>query len=261
MQITAYKTKKVRPSDDLYHILDESLPRLKEKSIVAVTSKIVSLCQNRVVKDDGHVSKKELTEQEADLIMDHPDHLAKFGFNITIKNQTLISSAGIDLSNSGGFFVLWPKNPQQTANQIWKFLIKKHHLKYLGVIITDSHTLPLRWGVIGTCLAHCGFLALNDYRGKSDLFGRKYQVTQVNLNEALAVSAVLTMGEGSEQTPLVLISDLPQVRFQNRPPTKKELTDLIINPEDDLYAPLLTAARWRKSKHLNPKLSTLTSKV
>jgi F420-0:gamma-glutamyl ligase len=39
-------------------------------------------------------------------------------------------------------------------------------------------------------------------------------MTKVNVADALAAAAVLVMGEGSEQTPLVVIGDVPFVTFQ-----------------------------------------------
>ena len=49
------------------------------------------------------------------------------------------------------------------------------------------------------------------------------QMTKSNVVDALAESAVAVMGEGSEQTPLAIIRDVPFVQFQDRNPTNKEL--------------------------------------
>ena len=125
----------------------------------------------------------------------------------------------------------------------------KFKLKNLGVLITDSTTAPLRWGVKGIAIAHSGFSALNDYVGKPDLLGRKLKVTKVNVVDALAAAAVLTMGEGNEQMPLALIEDIPFVQFQDRNPTKKELEELRISLDDDLYSPLLKTVKWKKKKN------------
>ena len=54
------------------------------------------------------------------------------------------------------------------------------------------------------------------------------------------------MGEGKEQTPLALITDVPFVQFQSRNPTNDEITNLRIDIADDMYAPLLTKADWKK---------------
>ena len=54
-------------------------------------------------------------------------------------------------------------------------------------------------------LACAGVLALNDLRGRRDLFGRQLQVSEVAVADSLAAAAVLVMGEAAEGTPLVLI--------------------------------------------------------
>ena len=78
------------------------------------------------------------------------------------------------------------------------------------------------------------------------MFGRALRVTKVNVADALAASAVVVMGEGNEQTPLVIISDTSFVRFNPLPPSKKELEGFKIDIKDDLYAPILLKANWRK---------------
>ena len=123
---------------------------------------------------------------------------------------------------------------------------QKLGLKNLGVVVTDSKTTPLRWGVTGIALAHSGFVALYNYIGKPDLFGRPFQYEQLNIADSLASTGVLEMGEGSEQTPLAIITDIKNIEFQDRNPTQEELDSLKIKPEDDLFAPFLLKANWQK---------------
>ena len=244
MNITSIKTHKITLKDrDLFQILDTYLSRIKEGTVVAVTSKIVSVCEGRVVKV-GTVNKDELVKTEAEYYL--PKELNKYQFFLTIKNGLLIPTAGIDESNGNGYYILWPRNSQKTANELRQYLAKRFSLEKVGVIITDSKTTALRWGVTGTAIAHSGFAALNDYVGKKDLFGRELQVTKGNVMDGLAAAAVLAMGEGKEQTPLAVIQDVPFVKFQHRNPTKKELEELKIQMEDDLYGLLLTSVKWRK---------------
>ena len=121
-------------------------------------------------------------------------------------------------------------------------------LNHLGVIITDSITTPLCWGVTGATIAHSGFLALNNFVGHPDIFGRALNMTKVNIANALAAAAVLVMGEADEQTPLAVLSDLPFVQFQAGDPTPAELHGLHIALEDDLYAPLLKSVPWQTGR-------------
>lgn len=127
------------------------------------------------------------------------------------------------------------------------FLLKKRFgLQNIGVVITDSKTTLLRWGTSGVCLAHSGFAALNSYIGAPDIFGHELKVTKANIADAVATAAVLVMGEGSEQTPLATVEDVPFVHFLRRNPTKREIDELTISLDDDLYAPLLKSVKWLK---------------
>ena len=145
-----------------------------------------------------------------------------------------------------GIMILWPENPQKSVNDIRKYLCKKHNIENLGIVMTDSKLTPLRWGVTGISIAHSGFRALNDYAGKPDLFGRLLQAEKTNVPDSLAASAVTVMGEGDEQTPLVVIEDIPFVHFQKRNPSKEELKKLKISIGDDVYSSLLTSVKWQK---------------
>jgi putative folate metabolism gamma-glutamate ligase len=252
MQVTAYKTHKIKPEENLFAILDTYLPTLQENSVIALASKIVGICEGRVVKitseeeKDKEKQRTELAMQEADYYL--PREFNQYGFMITINRNVMVASAGIDESNSDGYFSLWPKNPQKSANAIREYLCKKNRLKHVGVILTDSKLTPLRWGVTGIAIAHSGFQALNSYIGKPDIFGRLMRAEQANIVDSLATAAVTEMGEGDEQQPLAVITDTKFVNFQDRNPTKEELARLHISLEDDVYASLLTAVDWKKGK-------------
>jgi F420-0:gamma-glutamyl ligase len=248
MIVKAVKTKIILAGKQtIFELLDQYVPILHERSIVAVTSKIISLCEGRVIPLDA-ITKGELAKQEADYYL--PDVHAPHGYSFTIIKHTLIPMAGIDESNGNGYYVLWPKNPQETANQIRKYLKQKCGLKEVGVVITDSTCIPMRWGVIGTALAYSGFKALNDYTKEKDLFGRRFDVSQAGIASGLASTAVLAMGEGTEQTPIALITDIPFVEFQQRNPTKSELEYFYIkHKEEDLFAPFLSSVKWQKGKN------------
>jgi putative folate metabolism gamma-glutamate ligase len=250
MNITAYKTHKVKPGEKLTDILDKYLPEMKEKSVVVIASKIVGICEGRVVKifseEQKESQKTELAKKEADYYL--PREFNQYGFLITINRGLMVASAGIDESNSNGFFSLWPEDPQKSANIIREYLTKKYNLKHLGVILTDSKLTPLRWGVTGVSIAHSGFAALNSYIGKPDIYGRPMHAEQANIADSLATAAVAEMGEGAEQQPIAVINDASFVRFVDRNPTKEELDSLQIALEDDVYASLLNAVEWKKGE-------------
>lgn len=245
MKITPIETRLVRANEHtLNQLITESGIVLKEKSIIAISSKIVALCQNRVV-DKTTMTKSDLIKREAGFYT--PESFNRYGFHFTITNNTFISSAGIDESNGDGYFVLWPKQPQRVANELRAFLSRHFNLKDVGVIITDSTSMPpMRLGTIGIMLAHSGFSAVNQLVGEEDLFGRPFMIEKAAIGSGLAAAANVVMGEGAEQTPLAIISDIPFVKFQRRNPTEFELKLVYISPDDDLYAPFIQAAPWRK---------------
>ena len=246
MIVKAYKTHKITRSDtDIFGILDKYLPSIKENSIVVITSKIVAICEGRIIPVNK-ADKDKLVEEESEYYLSKTEN--KYNISLTIKNNLLIPTAGIDESNANGNYILWPKNPQKTANEIRVYLKKKNQVKNLGVIISDSKTTPLRWGVTGAAIAHSGFSAINDKIGTPDIFGKPLLVTKVNVSDALASSAVLLMGEGNEQTPLAVITDVPFVDFQDRNPSDEEIKMLHIDINDDLYSTLLKNAPWKKGK-------------
>ena len=243
MHVTAVRTPVVRANEDLFAILDEALPKLEERSVVVVSSKIVALCEGRVVPLDEE-EKSRIVEQEAQWFI--PASSSKYGVTLTITRDQMFANAGVDESNAENQFVLWPKDPQESANGLWEFLRQRDGLKEVGVIISDSRLLPLVWGVLGAGIAHAGFKALSSKIGKPDIFGRPLKMTQVNVVQGVAVAAVFEMGESNEQTPLAVVTEIRDIEFQNRPPSQEELEGLKIDREDDMYASILMAAPWQK---------------
>ena len=246
MIVKPIKTNLVKVGDNLFEVISKNIKSLPEESVLVVTSKIISVCEGRIIKKltEERSEKHNIVKKEADLYVDPAE--SRYDIMLTVKNNIVAVNAGIDESNANDHFILWPKDIQKSANDIWKFLREHYNLNKVGVIITDSKTFPLKWGIVGTSVAFCGFKGLYDYRGKKDIFGRVLRMSQINISEALAVSAVLEMGEADEMMPLCIIKDIPKIEFQDRIPTKKELKDLLINIKDDVYAPILTKAKWKK---------------
>ena len=232
------------PQDDLLEVLSSSIKALKERDIVIITSKVISIWQGRCVRAEDAPNKDKLVEEEADKYLPRNNKTLAGGFVMhTIKDNIFIPSAGIDESNANGYYILWPKNSRVVAKNLWKWFREKYKVKDLGVIITDSHTIPLRWGVLGLSLAHYGFEPLKDYRGKPDLFGRKLKMTQTNIVDVISAAAVMFMGEGAECTPVAIVRDIPFAKFIHG-----EGATLKIKEKEDLYYPLLSAVNWRKGK-------------
>ena len=245
MKVQAIKTRKMLPpKDDLWDLLT-AIKNLSENSVIAVTSKIVSIGEGRCVNISSS-TKDEIAIQEADKFL--PRELSPKGLILTtIKNNMLVASSGVDESNSGNFYTLWPKNPNLSAKNIWKFLRKKFHVKNLGVIITDSRLVPLRRGVVGIAISFYGFKPIKDYRNTKDLFGREFKMETSNFPDSLATVAVLEMGEGAESQPIAIISEIPGIEFIQKDFKPKTFDDSFeISMDEDMFEPFLTAIKWKK---------------
>jgi dihydrofolate synthase / folylpolyglutamate synthase len=244
MKVSAVKTDKLVAGPTLAEVLDRHLSDVPENSIVAITSKIVGICEGRVVPI-GSVSKEELVKRESHYFLD--PSLSKFNMSFTITHSTLIPVAGIDESNGNGQYVLWPADPQKSANAVRAYLKNRFKLKNVGVVLTDSTARPLHYGTEGVAIGYSGFAPSNNYIGQPDLFGRPFKISISNILDALASAAVVVMGEGTEQTPIALVEDVPFVQFQDHDPTTQELESFFLNHmDDDLFAPFLKNAPWQK---------------
>lgn len=233
--IIAVKTRRMNPpQDDFYPALESALPKLQEGDVIVVTSKVVAISQGKCVQADS-ISKDDLILKESEKLI--PAASSKYGIALAIKNNTLAPSAGIDASNSGSYYTLWPDKPEEWAKETCLKLKNKFSIKNLAVIVTDSHCIPMRWGLVGISLGFFGLEPLRDYRGKEDLFGRKLEFSQANIVDSISAAAVNIMGEGSEGTPAALVRNWPGIKFCN----DSTFSGFTIKPEEDIYAPLLKA--------------------
>jgi coenzyme F420-0:L-glutamate ligase len=237
MIIKPIKTKIFQEGECLIDFIIHSVKNIPENSVLVVTSKIVALAEGRTALGDGSISKEKLIRRESDLAME-----TKYIW-LTVKDDMVMASAGIDESNANGKFILLPTNSFKAANILRTKLKNKYGIKNLGIIITDSRTMPFRSGVTGVALGYAGFCGIKDYRGKPDIFGRKLKVSQVDVADSLAAAAVLEMGEGNECQPLALIKE-PPVIFKD----KINKQELHINLKDDMYGPIFSNAKFNK-KH------------
>ena len=211
LEILPIKTKKFLPPKDDFYAELKHLPHLKAGDVLVIASKVLAIHQGRTVKV-SNAQKKVLIEKEADYSLPM-NKLKGSEIVLTIKDNTLIPSAGIDESNGQGHYILWPKKVSQEAKKIARYLKQRNQIKKLGIIIADSHTTPLRWGTQGISLGFFGFNPLKDYRGAKDIFGKKLKYTQSNIVDSLANLGVLVMGEGKEQTPMVVIRGFTGLKF------------------------------------------------
>ncbi len=237
MIIKAIKTREfLPPKDDLFDLLG-SIKYLEEDSVIAITSKVVAIGEGECI-EVSKIDKDELIKKEADKYLPReevPDALVIQ----TIKNNMIVASAGVDESNGNGYYILWPKDSNLSAKNIWQFLKNKFKLKNLGVVITDSRLTPLRQGVVGYAIGFYGFNPIKSYIGKKDIFGREFKMETSNIPDSLASAAVLEMGEGAEKKPIAVISDVT-LEFSEGD------YSIDIDEEKDMFYPFLSNVNWKK---------------
>ncbi|MCA1553655.1 MAG: coenzyme F420-0:L-glutamate ligase, partial [Chloroflexi bacterium] len=213
--ITPIKTPLIQTGQPLLPILLDALPRaLRERDIVCATSKVVALEQGRCVK----LSEVQLSEAArklpqlpyskdfktypglAQLIIDESERLfqAKYVY-VTLRNYIFMANAGIDLSNvPEGYAVLWPTHPWRWAREFRQQLCERFGIHELGVVMTDSHIVPFRKGVIGIAVAWAGIEGVESQKGMPDLYGKPLQWTEKAVADDLATAAILVSGETNE---------------------------------------------------------------
>ncbi len=193
---------------------------LQDEDVVAVADKILATAEDRVVNytrietslrarqlaaefdlEPGFV---ELVLREAEQVYGGVRRAL-----LTMKHGILIANAGIDHKNvPAENACLWPENPNATAQTLRQSL-QSLTGKRLGVVLVDSHVMPLRMGTVGFAIGIAGFEPVRDCRGALDLYGKPLLITRVNIADDLASAAHLAMGETDERFPVVIIRGAP----------------------------------------------------
>ncbi len=237
----------IEPGCDLAALIIEHLGknRLKPQDgdIVAIAQKIVSKAEDRLVnlKDIEPSAEARLLAYSADkdprltelilrestrIVRDTPDVLI-----VEHRTGLVLANAGIDRSNVQGdddTVLLLPEDPDASARRL-KETLDAHFGIRLGVLITDSVGRPWRLGTTGIAIGCAGLEALNDMRGRQDLFDRVLQVAEVATADCVAGAATLLMGEGAEAVPLVLVRGL------NAGESNQSAKTIVRSADDNLF--------------------------
>lgn len=222
MHLHAAQTMIIRAGDDVVEKILASLKeqklQLEDNDILAITSKIVAVAEDRIAKlddikpsDEARKLAKQYSLQPefAELVLREADKIyggVKKAI-LTLKDNVLAANAGIDNKNAPQeYVVLWPSNPKKWAEYVREEIKRRTGVK-IAVLIVDSGLVPLRKGTVGLALAVAGFKPVKDCRGEKDIYGKPLIITQHAIADDLASAAHLLMGEAAEKTPVVLIRD------------------------------------------------------
>ena len=211
----------------LYDIARKQSIDFEDGDILAVTSKIISKAEGRMVnlndikpsdaaRQLGEDSKRDPRLME--LLLSESKEILRVSEQAIIVEHHLgfvCANAGIDHSNVQGnygnkedWFLLLPKSPDASAEKI-RIFVKQTTGKDIGVIIIDSHGRPWRKGTVGVIIGTSRVPALIDLRGKTDLFGYQLRISEISAADELAGAASLMMGQADEKIPAIHIRGFP----------------------------------------------------
>jgi coenzyme F420-0:L-glutamate ligase/coenzyme F420-1:gamma-L-glutamate ligase len=209
----------VQVGDDLAALLSAAMARAglapEPGDVLAIAQKIVSKAEGRSIAlasvAPSQAARDLATQTGKDarlveLILSESERVVRARPNLIIVKHRLgfvMANAGIDQSNVGedGQALLLPRDPDASAAALAARL-------GLPVVITDSFGRAWRRGTVGVAIGAAGLPALQDLRGRPDLFGRTLMVSITGFADEIAAAAGLVMGQGAEGIPAVLLRGL-----------------------------------------------------
>ena len=209
----------VEPGADLSQLICEALRaaaiELQSGDVLVIAQKIVSKAEGRqrrladVAPSTAAVELASTVRKDprfVQLVLEESSAVVRAVPDILItrhRSGFVMANAGIDQSNVGedGHALLLPRDPDASAAALAARL-------GLPVVITDSFGRAWRRGTVGVAIGAAGLPALQDLRGRPDLFGRTLMVSITGFADEIAAAAGLVMGQGAEGIPAVLLRGL-----------------------------------------------------
>ena len=207
--ITRQLLAEVTPGTQLSKLIMESF-ELRPYDVIAVTQKIVSKAENRVVAldPDSDDQFEALVEQESRRVLRRRGKLmiteTKHGF--------ICANAGVDRSNTdNGTVTLLPKNPDHSAFRIREELKQMTGFE-VAVLITDTFGRTFRSGVTDVAIGSSGLRPIVDLRGTLDQNGKELQATEICIADEIAGACDLVKTKDG-RTPVVVVRGLSRDYF------------------------------------------------
>jgi F420-0:gamma-glutamyl ligase len=226
MNVEAIKTRHFKPpQDSLDDLLSYFDGKLIEGSVVAISSKVLGICAGSCVPI-ADTDKQQLQKEEASVILTRKTNNEIL---LTKKSDMLLEYAGVDTLDTG-YYVMIPKKPYKIAMQIWKQLRKQSKIKKLGVIITDSHSVPFRKGAVGMAIAGYGFKPYVGYKTKNKV------LAVADVLDGLAATANMVLGEAEKITPIAVINEIPDIVFFTKPLPPSVMRSYMYVRKNEVYS-------------------------
>ena len=185
--------REIRSGDDLVKIIGAACGQdLRDGDILAVTSKIVSKAEGRIM---DAALREEAVEQETVRVVATREHPG--GITRIVENRLGIvaAAAGVDASNTAdGTILLLPADPDASARSLCQGM-KRDFGVDIGVVITDTLGRPWRQGQTDAAIGAAGLKVLLDLRGTPDASGRPMSATVSAVADEIAAAADLVKGK------------------------------------------------------------------
>lgn len=190
----------ISPDDDLVDVIldaattDAGETRLRSGDILAVTSKIVSKAEGRIVLAKDR--EQAITDETVRVVATRTHPL---GVTRIVENRQglVMAAAGVDASNApDGVVLLLPADPDASARALCAALRERTGLS-LGILITDTAGRAWREGQTDIAIGAAGVAVLDDLRGTADVSGRRLDATIAAVADEIAGAADLVKGKTS----------------------------------------------------------------
>jgi coenzyme F420-0:L-glutamate ligase / coenzyme F420-1:gamma-L-glutamate ligase len=193
----------VRPGDDLVALLAEPLrglawpdgsTGLDDGDIVAVTSKVVSKAEGRVVQA---ADREEAITAETVRVVASVTREGRTTRIVENRQGLVMAAAGVDASNTEhGTVLLLPLDPDRSARTLRAGLQERLGAR-LAVVATDTFDRPWRTGMVELAIGAAGLQVVDDLRGQLDSHGRALDITVAAVADEIACAVELVTGKTS----------------------------------------------------------------
>jgi coenzyme F420-0:L-glutamate ligase / coenzyme F420-1:gamma-L-glutamate ligase len=197
----------ITAGDDLASLIAAATPGLADGDVLAVTSKIISKAEGRVIHAPSSARDSKAREAAIDA---ETVRLVERRGPVKIsetRHGLILAAAGVDNSNSEpGTLVLLPEDPDASARRLRAALRERLGVR-LGIVITDTLGRPWRMGQTDTAIGLAGVAAVLDLRGGTDTYGNPLEVTVAAVADEIAAAADLVKGKLGK-TPVAVVRGL-----------------------------------------------------
>jgi coenzyme F420-0:L-glutamate ligase/coenzyme F420-1:gamma-L-glutamate ligase len=201
----------VRPGDDLAALIAAAAADgFASGDVLCVAHKVVSKAEGRVVElasvSPGPralelAARWDKDARKLQVVLDEAAEVLRADEGRLIcrtRHGFVCANAGVDASNAGDDrLVLLPLDPDASARALRARL-------GVAVVITDSFGRPWRIGQAEIAIGCAGLAPLDDWRGRSDTYGRELHATLIAVADQAASAADLARGKDSGEPAVVV---------------------------------------------------------